>query len=149
MSGNMVQLIGYLERENLKIAEQTDELILLRFNSDHGDQKLYLRIEEGRTLQSFAYPAIKVPEGCRPAIAVAVARANYGLKLGNFELDMNDGELRYQMALPFEGELPCDKVLDRVVYIGLHMLNRYMPAFMSVIYGNEPAQDAIALVEKA
>lgn len=148
MCENMKQLVSYLQRENLKVADQNDEQVLLRFGSDHGDQKLLLRIEEDRLLQSFTYPAMKVAEGSRPDVAIAVARANYGLKVGKFELDMNDGELRYQAALPFEGELPGDKVLDRIVYVGLSMLDRYMPAFLSVIYGNEPVKEAIALVEK-
>ena len=148
MNKNMQQLVNYLQRVNLKIADQNDELVLLRFGSEHGDQKMFLLIEEGRLLQSVVYPAIRIAEGSRSDVAIAVARANYGLKIGNFELDMNDGELRYQAALPFEGELPGDHVLERIVYVGLSMMNRYMPAFLSVIYGNEPAKDAIALVEK-
>ncbi len=148
MSDHMKNLMGYLQRENLKVADQSDSHLLLRFNSKHGDQRMLLHLE-GSFLQSFVFPAIKVAEGSRSDIAVAIARANYGLKLGKFELDMNDGELRYQVALPFEGELPSDKVLDRVVYTGLQTMERYMPAFLSVIYGNEPAKDAVASAERA
>ncbi len=148
MSDHMKNLMGYLQRENLKVADQSDSHLLLRFNSKHGDQRMLLHLE-GSLLQSFVFPAIKVAEGSRSDIAVAIARANYGLKLGKFELDMNDGELRYQVALPFEGELPSDKVLDRVVYTGLQTMERYMPAFLSVIYGNEPAKDAVASAERA
>ncbi len=148
MSDHMKNLMGYLQRENLKVADQSDSHLLLRFNSKYGDQRMLLHLE-GSFLQSFVFPAIKVAEGSRSDIAVAIARANYGLKLGKFELDMNDGELRYQVALPFEGELPSDKVLDRVVYTGLQTMERYMPAFLSVIYGNEPAKDAVASAERA
>lgn len=148
MSDNMKNLMGYLQRESLKVADQGDNHLLLRFSGEHGDQRMLLHLE-GNLLQSFVFPAIKVAEGSRPDIAVAITRANYGLKLGKFELDMNDGELRYQVALPFDGDLPSDKVLDRVVYTGLQAMNRYMPAFLSVIYGNESVKDAVALAERA
>ncbi|APZ93242.1 YbjN domain-containing protein [Fuerstiella marisgermanici] len=148
MSTNMNQLLDYLQREELNVADHNEEHAFLRFDGDSGDQKLVLSVDEGRLLQSFVYPAFRVPEGSRPDIAIAVSRANYGLKVGKFELDMNDGELRYQAALLFDGDLPADKVMDRVVYVGLSMMDRYMPAFMSVIYGNEPARDAVALVEQ-
>ena len=95
------------------------------------------------------YSANKVVEGSRPDIAVTIARANYGLNIGTFELDMDDGELSYQAALPFHPDMPVDQVLDRIVYVGISTMNRYLPAFMSVIYENEPTREAIALVEQA
>ncbi len=43
------------------------------------------------------YP-VKAPEEKRLAIAEFVARANDGLRIGNFELDFGDGEVRYKRS---------------------------------------------------
>jgi hypothetical protein len=90
-----------------------------------------------------------VPEGCRPAIAEAVARANYGLRLGKFELDVDDGELRFQMAQVLAGESVGEEIIDRMISTAINMLDMYLPAFLSVIYANELPKDAIRRVEAA
>ncbi|TWU04598.1 YbjN domain-containing protein [Stieleria varia] len=144
----MEQFEAYLMREELKYTRDDErEAFLLSFGGDHGSYREIIRIDDN-VLQSFVGMSVKVPEGSRIDIAVAVARANYGMKIGKFELDMNDGELRYHIAVPVDGDLPSDNVLDRLVHIGIAMADRYMPAFLAVIYGNEPAKDAIALVEQ-
>lgn len=39
-----------------------------------------------------------VPGGCRTAAAETIARANYGLRLGKFEMNLDDGEVRFQVS---------------------------------------------------
>ena len=80
-------------------------------------------------------------------MAETVVRANYGLQVGKFELDFDDGELRFQAAqILTEGTLG-DGIIDRLMGTTMAMLDRYLPAFLSVIYGNESPQDAIVCVE--
>jgi hypothetical protein len=43
-----------------------------------------------------------VPEESRAAALEAVARANWDLIIGNFELDVRDGHLRFKFSLDFE-----------------------------------------------
>jgi hypothetical protein len=91
----------------------------------------------------------RVPCGARPSIAEAVARANYGLQFGKLELDYDDGELRYQVAqvLP-DGHL-TDGVIRRTFGAAITILDLYLPALLSVIYGNELPRDAISRAEQA
>ena len=42
---------------------------------------------------------LNVPCGQASAIAEFITRANYGMALGNFELDFNDGEVRYKTSV--------------------------------------------------
>jgi hypothetical protein len=93
------------------------------------------------------FSPLPVPQGCRPAIAEAVTRANYGLHMGKFEMDFNDGELRFQTSQILTGATVGEDVIDRMIGVTMAMLDRYMPAFLSVIYGNELPKDAIQCVE--
>ena len=63
-------------------------------------------------------------------------------------MDYADGELRFQIYHCF-GEGSFDQqVVRRLLGTAIHTFDRYFPAFMSIIYGNEVVKDAIEHVEK-
>src|SRR5262249_28236583 len=95
----------------------------------------------------FGYSPVRVPAGARPAVTETVARANFGLKVGKFELDLEDGNLRFQAAqiLP-DGELD-EPTIQRLIGTTIAMLNVYWSAVLSLIYGNDLPADAIRHVE--
>jgi hypothetical protein len=103
--------------------------------------------EDGGLFQVFGISNLRVPSGCRPSVAEAVARANYGLKVGKFELDFEEGDLRFQAAQLLPYDSLEDHTIERLIGTTMAMLNMYLPAFLSVIYGNEVPQDAIRQVE--
>src|SRR5829696_8831933 len=48
----------------------------------------------------------KVAEEHRTAMAVRLARINYGLGLGNFVIDLSDDEVRFKASIDFGGAEP-------------------------------------------
>lgn len=104
---------------------------------------------EAEVFQVFGYSPLRVPQGCRPAIAEAVARANYGLRVGRFDLDVDDGQLLFHASQILVGETLSKDVIDRLIGTTMHMLDMYLPAFLSVIYGNELPEDAVRHVESS
>src|SRR5213593_3623825 len=53
----------------------------------------------------------KVPEPKRLAVAEFLTRVNFGIKHGAFEMDLNDGEVRYKIAAVLsEGQLSTHMV---------------------------------------
>lgn len=147
MSSMFVQFREFLDRQDLRYTEDAENgVFTLSFGGKHSSSRIVVLVESS-LLQIWSTGGVKIPEGSRTEVAVAVARSNFGLRLGKFETNLEDGELRYQVALPFEKELPEDIILERVLYVGLAMLDKYLAAFLSIVYGNETAKDAIALVE--
>ncbi len=90
---------------------------------------------------------VKAPELSRLPAAEFIARANYGLRIGNFELDFNDGEVRYKSSLDFEGAELTPALIRNAIYPAVQTLDRYLPGLMKVIYGTMAPQDAIAEIE--
>ena len=90
---------------------------------------------------------MRVPEGARLAVAETIVRANYGLKVGKFEMDFEEGELRFQAAQILTEDSLEESVIDRLLSTTMSMLDMYLPAVLSVIYGNELPKDAIRCVE--
>lgn len=95
----------------------------------------------------FGYSPIVIPEGSRPAIGETVARANYGLRVGKFEMDFDDGELRFYASQVLADDGLAEDVIDRLIRTTISMLDMYLPAILSVVYGNEMPKDAIRQVE--
>ncbi len=82
----------------------------------------------------------------RPALCEAIARANYGLYLGNFEMDLGDGELRFKSSLPINDCDPSDSQLRRLLANSIGVVSHYGPAIVDVACMDiEPA----AAIEKA
>jgi hypothetical protein len=90
---------------------------------------------------------IFTPEEKRTAMAELLARANYGLLLGNFELDFEDGEIRFRTSLDTNGlELP-DEMIVPLLRANIAMMDHYLPAILQVAYGGTSAKEAVGQVE--
>lgn len=147
------KLLEHFEERELRYAAQEDrQSVTADFRGEVGTFRVVARVDDADGLfQVFAYLPVRTPVGARPAIAEAIVRANFGLKVGKFELDMEDGEVLFQAAQVFladgSGDGLSGDVIGRLIATSLAMLDRYAPAFLSVIYGNEPPRDAIRRIE--
>ncbi|MCL1889815.1 MAG: YbjN domain-containing protein [Desulfovibrionaceae bacterium] len=96
-----------------------------------------------------SYIALGADEGCRLKVAEYITRANYGLKFGNFEMDFNDGEIRYRMTVSCEDrtDLSESLVMGSII-IPMRMYERYGDGLIAVMYGIKSPEDAINEAEK-
>ena len=151
METTFEKLVEFFEAEGLKHqANPEGGVVIASFAAQNLSVCIYfaLHADEG-LLQLFAPLPAKIPPGCRPAIAEAIARANYGMKMGKFELDYSEGELRFQIANAFTAEGLDAEIIRRLIGTAVYTVDRYFPAMMSIIYGNELPEDAIRHVEQS
>ena len=129
------------------------------------------REEEGGSLYTFAargehgvYPVLvyarapfliciasfrqTVPDARRLEAAEYLHRINYGLLLGNFEMDYDEGEVRFRTSLMAEGSL-THEVLDRYIQMPAAMLDRYAPGLAAIVADGEIAGEALRRVQDA
>lgn len=76
-------------------------------------------------------------------MAEMVLRASFGLTVGGFELDLDDGQLRYRTGVGL-GPVAADGVdlgplLDEMASVNQAMTEVYGPAITAVLAGEEPA----------
>ena len=93
---------------------------------------------------------ITADEETRAAVNEFITRANYGLILGNFEMDLSDGEVRYKCA-QFCGEqdvLISPEIIRETLYVGLSMLERYGTPLLEVMMGLTAPADAVKKAEE-
>jgi len=103
------------------------------------------RNEENQLL-FYSYCPESVPEDRRLAMAEFLTRANYGLALGNFEMDMNDGELRFKTSIDVEGATLTPELIRPVIYANVLTMDEYLPAILAVIRAEKSPAEALDMV---
>ena len=84
----------------------------------------------------------------REAVAEFVTRANYGMRIGNFEMDFADGEIRSRSSLDFEGISLSAQLIKNALYPAVQTTDQYLPGLMKVIYGDGKPEDIIGEIEE-
>jgi hypothetical protein len=134
-----------------KFGEDAERLMLLTaYGGRHGLYFCVLQVRQDHPLIAFyTYVQCRVPEEKRRAVAEFLTRANYGLWLGNFEMDFHDGEIRYKTSLHLgDGELTTE-MLAALLHSNGGTIDRYLPGMMSVLWNDVSAEDGIGLIEAA
>jgi hypothetical protein len=118
------------------------------FKGDSAEWICYAQArEEQAQCLFYSVCPINIPEEKRPAMAELLTRINYGLFIGNFEMDFSDGEVRYKTSIDVEGDRLSATLVKNMVYANVLTMDRYLPAVMSVIYSDTPPAQAVARVE--
>jgi hypothetical protein len=120
----------------------------MSYSGKNGDLRCYaiIRVDLEEFL-FYAVAPVKVPEMDRLAVAEFLTRANYGLRIGNFELDYSDGEVRYKSSIDFEGQNLTSDFIRNAIYPAVHTMDRYLPGLLRVSFGGATPHEAIEEVE--
>ncbi len=123
-------------------------VLRLGFSGKNGRWLCYARIDEERN-QFFFYSVCgqNAPEDKRTPVSEFLTRANYGMQIGNFEMDFEDGEIRYKTSVDFDGFEPNNEILKNLVYANIITMDRYLPGLMQVIWGGVDPREAVAAIE--
>lgn len=118
------------------------------YSGKNGNFNCYAHAREDKFLFLFySVCPINAPEDKRTAVAEYITRANYGLYVGNFEMDYTDGEIRYKSSIDVENTEINPALIHNVVYASVWMMDRYLPGIMEVIYANANPVEAIKKIE--
>lgn len=77
-----------------------------------------------------------------------LTRANFGLKLGNFEFDLQDGEIRFKTGIQFAGGVSPEATIEQYLLINIMTMERYLPGILKVIFTDVSPVEAIASIEE-
>lgn len=144
------ETLGQFLKEDEWYPQQLEDKPIYRvgFSGKNGQLTCFAQIRVD--LEQFLFYAVapvKVPEEQRVAAAEFITRANYGLRIGNLEMDFRDGEVRYKSSLDFEGETLTPQLIKLAIYPAVQTIDRYLPGLMAVIYGGKTPAEAVAEIE--
>jgi hypothetical protein len=110
--------------------------LVSELSGPQGSWKFYAHaVDEQDLILLYSICPLRVPPDRRREVADYITRTNYGLAAGNFELDFEDGELRYKTALHVHGDGLDSGVLKRVVRANGLAVETYLAGVEAVIAG--------------
>lgn len=136
--GWTVHLIPHYQALEMGVSGQNSSFRLVALADEERSVVRYLVFLEG-----------KVPEPRRREVMEFLTRANYGLLLGNFEMDLSDGEVRFRCSLTTEGSTLGYEQHRNMLYVSVGMMDRYVLGLQRVIQGTADPAAAIAEVESS
>jgi hypothetical protein len=142
-------IVRFFEEEDWHILRLEEEPILQAiFRGESGEWPCYaIAHEEQQQFAFYSLCPVHAPEEMRMAVAECITRANHHLIIGNFELDFEDGEIRYKTSIDVEGDRLSLALIQQMVYANLAMMDHYLPGIMAVLYGGVSPAEAIAEIE--
>lgn len=89
------------------------------------------------------------PASTRATVAELLHRLNFGIIIGNFELDCDDGEIRFKTSLDAEGEPLSDAQLEKLTTYNVGSMGRYLEIIDAVIEGSLTPLEAVVQADAA
>ena len=139
----------FFDEDDWEFIQIKPGLLQLAFQGEKGRWNCYARIYEAEKQFIFysIFP-VAVPEEDRMLMAEFLTKANYGMIVGNFELDLTDGELRYKTSIDVEGDRLTLALVRSLVYANVTIMDRYLPGIVAVLEGSS-IPEALQRVESS
>ena len=147
------QIVDFLTHMGLCIAnvDQDQEIIELAFHGDNGQWRLIVNIqqsEETRKLM-FIVPHIgTITTKRRLQCLEALLAINYRIAMGKFGIDLADGEVRLEEAVPLAKSGITEDQFQLVFSAMMQTAAMYHSLIPRIIYGNLTTQQALQACEE-
>ena len=141
----------FSEDEWFYVESENHENLILRMNHWGENGRFSCQAEYNETQGIFyfySYFPINVPEDKRVKMAEFITLVNYGMRIGNFEMDFEDGEVRFRTSIDFEGHGLSHPLVSNHVYPNVWMMDRYLPGLFAIVYSDKSAIEILKPIEE-
>lgn len=143
--------LAYFEQLDWGVDEDTEaEIFRCEYEGDHGSWVCFGRARAD--INQFIFLSVlekKTPKAKRILMAEYLTRANFGLNIGNFEMDFDDGEIRYKTSIDIGNASLNTDLMDPIVKANLIIMDDYLPGIKAVISGKKTPAEAVNMVREA
>jgi hypothetical protein len=140
----------FLDKMELHYSEaEEDNIIRITMPLDGKLQKTNMMIScRDDYVSTRAFSPLNADEPVRQNVAEFLARANYGMSYGHFEMDLRDGEVSFKLVLDCEERTSLsDDLLKKIFIIPKVTLDRYGDGLLAVMFGMKSPEEAVHDVE--
>ena len=122
-------------------------MVLFRMVGKNGQWTCYgIAREKERQFALYSKLDFKVPPDTRSSVAEFLTLANYAMIIGNFEMDMRDGEVRFKTSIDVDDGKLTWGMLDSLFGINFAMFDKYLDALSDVALA---AKSPLRAIEEA
>lgn len=149
-SDGIIEVIKqYCEEDGIKYRQVDARSILAGFQGRNFSYQLLARERDGHRQAIFISVApVKVQPELHSLVAEYLCRANFGLILGNCELDFETGEVRYKTSVDVEGGALTPAMVKTLLQVNLFTIDKYAKGLIGGLYRGLTSAQAIAEIEE-
>ena len=145
------QIINFFKQQNWEYtAIKGKTIVFLGINGENGRFQCIADINEDE--KKFIFYSIcgtNVPDEKRLNMCELLVRLNFGKFLGNFEMDYEDGEIRYKTSMLFGSELIEPEILEYTIMTNILTMDTSLSGLMKMINDNITPIEAFQLIENS
>ncbi|QQS30006.1 MAG: YbjN domain-containing protein [Sphingobacteriales bacterium] len=143
---------NYLDEKGIRYQVLTPSsecrIFKMQLSGINGTMGFFIDVRDEQVL-IFAVCNANVLQQKRHAVAELITRINYDMMLGSFKMDYEDGEIRYSVSWQYDNDFPVSaSVIDHNFMTCAIIMDKYLPALMSVNYSNTTPVLALREIEK-
>ncbi|AMN50441.1 YbjN domain-containing protein [Psychrobacter sp. P2G3] len=127
-------------------SQQSHHLSLRMRNKQLECGYLFRVQEKNNLLAVYGILPFLVPETHQNAAMLLITQINYDMLIGNLEMDVNDGEIRYKHAIDVEAVGINDHILENLLQSVIAMTTVAYEIFDDLINTQDPAEDMQTLL---
>ena len=158
-TANVISIVDYLKhylhnkqwhyiyyRPKVNDPQQSHHLSV-RVRSKNLDCAYLFRVQEGNHLLAvYGVLPFLVPESHRSAAVLLLTQINYDMLIGNLEIDVNDGEIRYKNAIDLEVVGMSADIIEHLLQSVIAMTTVLYEVFSDLINTKDPSEDMSTLL---
>lgn len=148
----MLNLVkGYLKSKDWQFSELQDKkIVLFGISGENGNFQCIADVnEDEKKFIFYSVCGANAPIEKRSEVLDLLNRLNYNFFLGHFEMDSDDGEIRYKASLLYGFITPNDDIIEQIMMTSIITMDSNLPAIMGVMFGGLTPTQAIEAIEKA
>ncbi len=127
-----------------KVEHQSKTILRAFFQGKNDRLVCLLEVKEKlQQLIFYSISSIKIPEENRKDICEFLMRVNHFLTIGNFDLDFNDGEIRFRTSIDVEGSQIDTALVKNIVYTNVLTMDKYLSGVISLIETNDSIENIL------
>ncbi|MCP2727809.1 YbjN domain-containing protein [Limnofasciculus baicalensis] len=142
-------IVNFFTQDNWSFTQiKKQSTLRLAFKGKNGKCDCYAQVREKE--KQFIFYSVcptQVPKTKRRVVGEFLLRINHEKVIGGFDLDFNNGEIRYKTSISFNNKSLTSDTIKDLVYTNLMMMERYLPGIRLVISGFISPEEALAETE--
>ncbi len=122
-------------------SQQSHHLSLRMRNKQLDCGYLFRVQEENKLLAVYGILPFLIPESHQSAALLLITQINYDMLIGNLEMDINDGEIRYKNAIDIEAVGIDDNIIEHLLQSVIAVTTFAYAIFSDLVNNQDPVED--------
>ena len=146
----LVVAANFLQAEEVHF-EQNEEEHFIRFQFSGDDTSwmvVFQHLPDSQQVIVLSIAPSLVPEANRASVGEFIHRANFGMLVGNLEIDLDSGEVRFRSSVDIDDLTVDQHMIRNLIFGNIATMNIFISPLHKVLHGGLSAVDALQLIDR-